>query len=40
LDGVDAEVLALIEEATQTALAAPAPDPVSDLARDVYLKYA
>jgi len=40
LDSVDAEVLALIDRATQAALAAPAPDPARELARDVYLKYA
>jgi len=40
LDSFDAAVLALIEEATQAALAAPAPDPARDLTRDVYLKYA
>jgi TPP-dependent pyruvate/acetoin dehydrogenase alpha subunit len=40
LDAVDAAALALIEEATQAALAAAIPDPAHDLTRDVYLKYA
>lgn len=40
LDAIEAEVLALVEEAATAGLAAPMPDPARDLTRDVYLKYA
>ena len=39
LDAIEADVLAVIEDATQAGLAAPQPDPARDLTRDVYVKY-
>ncbi|MBW8814324.1 MAG: thiamine pyrophosphate-dependent dehydrogenase E1 component subunit alpha [Caulobacterales bacterium] len=40
LDAIEAEVLAIVEEAAVAGVAAPMPDPDRDLTRDVYLKYA
>jgi pyruvate dehydrogenase E1 component alpha subunit len=39
-DAIETEVLAEVEDAVQTGLAAPMPDPARDLTRDVYVRYA
>ncbi|GIX31239.1 MAG: ABC transporter substrate-binding protein [Porticoccaceae bacterium] len=39
LDRIDAEVAALIDRAVEEALAAPRPDPATDLLSDVYHSY-
>ena len=39
LDAIDEDVMTIIEQAVQDALAAPHPDPATDLLADVYCSY-
>jgi TPP-dependent pyruvate/acetoin dehydrogenase alpha subunit len=39
MDAIDAEIMTLIETVVQNALAAPHPDPATDLFTDVYCSY-